>query len=65
MVGHSLGGCVAQAVAATVPDKVVRLLVVEALGWFSHDGEMACVRARACVHVMCACLCHVCQVSGH
>jgi hypothetical protein len=41
LIGHSLGGCVAQAVAATVPDKVVRLIVLEALGWFSHDGDGA------------------------
>jgi len=38
ILGHSLGGCVAQAVAATVPEQVVRLMAVEALGWFSHDG---------------------------
>ena len=41
VVGHSLGGCVAQALAATVPDKVARLIVIEALGWFSHDGQGA------------------------
>ena len=49
VIGHSLGGCVAQAVAATVPEKVQRLIVVEALGWFSHDagGALRALRKKS------------------
>jgi pimeloyl-ACP methyl ester carboxylesterase len=36
LLGHSYGGCVAQAVAAVVPERVCRLLALEALGFFSQ-----------------------------
>ena len=69
LLGHSLGGCVAQAVAATVPEQVQRLVVIEALGWFSHDGAgaLAAIRKK-CLEVvgtnskqvLCVCVC-VCE----
>eukprot|EP00960_Hanusia_phi_P042459 755503-Hanusia_phi.AAC.8 len=38
LIGHSLGGCVAQAVAAAAPERVVRVVALESFGWYSQEG---------------------------
>jgi len=46
LIGHSLGGCVAQTVTAMTPDHVVRLVLLDSLGWIPEDGPGALARLR-------------------
>mmetsp|Transcript_23544 Transcript_23544/g.54776 ORF Transcript_23544/g.54776 Transcript_23544/m.54776 type:complete len:366 (+) Transcript_23544:145-1242(+) len=39
LLSHSLGGGVAQCAAGCVPNRVARLVVVEALGWWSQESS--------------------------
>mmetsp|Transcript_76440 Transcript_76440/g.124264 ORF Transcript_76440/g.124264 Transcript_76440/m.124264 type:complete len:374 (+) Transcript_76440:95-1216(+) len=39
IIGHSLGGGVAQGVAATCPDRVMRLVSIEALSWWPQESK--------------------------
>uniref|UniRef100_A0A6U6DJ90 AB hydrolase-1 domain-containing protein n=2 Tax=Guillardia theta TaxID=55529 RepID=A0A6U6DJ90_GUITH len=38
LMGHSLGGCVAQAIAAAAPERVVQVVGFESFGWYSQEG---------------------------
>jgi len=49
LLAHSLGGSVSQVVAATVPDRVVRLVSIEALGFMSQHPDQAVDNLRLAV----------------
>ncbi len=49
LLGHSMGGAIATAVAASAPDRVGRLALVEALGPLSGDPDGAGARLREAV----------------
>ena len=49
LLGHSMGGAIATAVAASAPDRVLRLALVEALGPLSGDPDAAGTRLREAV----------------
>jgi len=46
IIGHSLGGGVAQGVAATVPERVVRCVSIEALSWWPQDPRQFVTNLR-------------------
>jgi len=39
LLAHSLGGGVAQCAAAAMPQRIARLVVIEALGWWSQESS--------------------------
>eukprot|EP00283_Hemiselmis_rufescens_P005336 CAMPEP_0173425492 /NCGR_PEP_ID=MMETSP1357-20121228/5194_1 /TAXON_ID=77926 /ORGANISM="Hemiselmis rufescens, Strain PCC563" /LENGTH=351 /DNA_ID=CAMNT_0014388947 /DNA_START=122 /DNA_END=1177 /DNA_ORIENTATION=- len=39
LLSHSLGGGVAQCAAACMPNRIARLVVIEALGWWSQEAS--------------------------
>eukprot|EP00277_Geminigera_cryophila_P018731 CAMPEP_0179460154 /NCGR_PEP_ID=MMETSP0799-20121207/43299_1 /TAXON_ID=46947 /ORGANISM="Geminigera cryophila, Strain CCMP2564" /LENGTH=385 /DNA_ID=CAMNT_0021262311 /DNA_START=6 /DNA_END=1163 /DNA_ORIENTATION=+ len=50
IIGHSLGGGVAQGVAATCPDRVLRLVSIEALSWWPQDSKQFVSNLRTNIH---------------
>lgn len=47
LIGHSLGGGVAQGVAAACPERVMRVVSIEALSWWPQDSRQFVQNLRA------------------
>ncbi|EKX32842.1 hypothetical protein GUITHDRAFT_120992 [Guillardia theta CCMP2712] len=43
LIGHSLGGCISQTIAAAMPDRVLRLVSIEAMGFWAQEAAMTMV----------------------
>lgn len=50
LLGHSLGGTVASALAAIVPERIERLLLIEALGPLAGDAGQALAQLQRALH---------------
>jgi pimeloyl-ACP methyl ester carboxylesterase len=50
LLGHSLGGAVASVLAAACPDRIERLLLVEALGPLTGDADQALAQLQRALH---------------
>ena len=50
LLGHSLGGAVASALAAACPERIERLFLVEALGPISSEADQSLVQLRRALH---------------
>lgn len=49
IVGHSLGGGIAQGVAAVCPDRVERVVSIEALSWWPQDPRESMTNLRSAI----------------